>query len=79
MEANVKTDSSRARMLRVRRALFDRGFANLAEAARAADLDYTTLTKVARFGMSSNPRVKTLEGLRKLGILEIVAGDDIHG
>jgi hypothetical protein len=68
-----RTADEAARVVAARRALLDRGYMSLAEAARAGELDYTTLTKVVRFGLPRNPRVRTIEGLRRLGIFELIA------
>lgn len=54
-------------------ALAARGLTSLSGAARAAGLDVTTLAKVVRMGLAPNPRVKTIEGLEKIGILDLVA------
>ena len=66
------SDAPPTREAAVRAELDRKGYRSLAHAARAADLDYATLAKVIRVGLSSNPRVRTVEALTKLGIVDLV-------
>lgn len=47
------------------------GFRSLSQAARKVDLDYSTLHRVLRDGLSEDAKQKTVDALRSLGLLDL--------
>lgn len=48
-----------------------RGYRSLPHAARAVDLDATTMNRVLKHGVTTSSRQRTIDALRQLGLLDL--------